>query len=702
MSQGNAWEVSPKILSAVLVFFMFFGVVVQGAVIDVTTTRDSAPGSLRAAITAANTNNEDDTINLPAGVYILQGTADEDDNAGGDLDIYTDQSITIIGQGAGTTIVDGNQGDRVLHILKGTVYISGVTIRNGKTGDSNQTPGSGHGGGIHNNGNLTLSNCIIHNNATRDGTYCGWNYVGHGGGIYNSGTLTLNDCTIRGNTTGTGESCYIHGAGGYIGGCGGGIYNTGQLSLANCIVKSNQTGRGGSGNYGASGGQGGGIYNSSTLSISNCTITANITGNGGGGGIISGGGGDGGGIYNCSQAQATVNNSTINSNITGDGAAAGLSGTGSGGNGGGVCNVEEGEITFINCTVSDNTTGNGQDSMFCDAGHGGGGGGIYNSSLINLTHCTISNNTTGNGGKVTGNDSPGSKDGRGGDGGGICSSGGTASVKNTIIAHNQVASTGEAPDFWGTLNSKGYNLIENTEKCSINGIVTGNIIGKDPVLAGLANNGGPTQTCALLPGSPAIDAGDSFGVPGDQRGYTRPIDIPGIDNVSDAADIGAYEYYSSASAQISLNRSELSFGVDTAGIRTSAQSVLIANSGSGILYWTISHNTNWLNCTPTSGTGPAVVSVSIEPSGLAPGTYTEAITVEAPNAINSPQAVNVKLTVYSHGATHLPFGFFDTPIDHSTVMSSIPVTGWALDNIGIEYVKIYRKPAGEREADWSI
>jgi hypothetical protein len=71
MSHRNIWEVSRKISSAVLVFFVVFGAVVQGAVIDVTTTLDNVPGSLRAAITTANSNNEDDTIYLPTGTYIL-------------------------------------------------------------------------------------------------------------------------------------------------------------------------------------------------------------------------------------------------------------------------------------------------------------------------------------------------------------------------------------------------------------------------------------------------------------------------------------------------------------------------------------------------------------------------------------------------------------------------------------------------------
>ncbi|MCP5047255.1 MAG: hypothetical protein GY940_08790, partial [bacterium] len=115
------------------VFILIFGVVLffscpllHGAVIHVTTTEDNIAGSLRAAITTANGNGKDDTIYLPAGTYLLKGSHSDDANAEGDLDIDTPHSITIIGDGRETTIIDGNLTDRVLHIIRGTVTISGV------------------------------------------------------------------------------------------------------------------------------------------------------------------------------------------------------------------------------------------------------------------------------------------------------------------------------------------------------------------------------------------------------------------------------------------------------------------------------------------------------------------------------------------------------------------------------------------------
>jgi hypothetical protein len=106
---------------------------------------------------------------------------------------------------------------------------------------------------------------------------------------------------------------------------------------------------------------------------------------------------------------------------------------------------------------------------------------------------------------------------------------------NTIIALN----SGVAPDVCGTFTSQGYNLIAVTNGSS--GFPgTGDRVGSsgaplDPKIGPLADNGGPTFTRALLPGSPAIDAGTAIGVlPTDQRGLLRPQG-PGV-------DIGAFEY----------------------------------------------------------------------------------------------------------------------------------------------------------------
>ena len=91
----------------------------------------------------------------------------------------------------------------------------------------------------------------------------------------------------------------------------------------------------------------------------------------------------------------------------------------------------------------------------------------------------------------------------------------------------------------------GHNLIQDAaNSCGLSNGVNGNIVGVDPRLGPSANNGGPTQTIALLSGSPAIDAGDPQvcakpPVNGaDQRGYVRP----GTGHAT--CSIGAYEYKS--------------------------------------------------------------------------------------------------------------------------------------------------------------
>jgi len=124
--------------------------------------------------------------------------------------------------------------------------------------------------------------------------------------------------------------------------------------------------------------------------------------------------------------------------------------------------------------------------------------------------------------------------------GGIYNNDGTQSVtncRNTIIAGN----TGSgSPDVSGSLTSQGHNLIGDGSGGS--GFVATDLVGTsaspvDPKLGPLQDNGGPTQTMALLPGSPAIDAGDNAFAPGpyDQRGPGFPRVVNG------KIDIGAFE-----------------------------------------------------------------------------------------------------------------------------------------------------------------
>jgi hypothetical protein len=175
------------------------------------------------------------------------------------------------------------------------------------------------------------------------------------------------------------------------------------------------------------------------------------------------------------------------------------------GNGGGLDNLG-GSLTLTNCTVSSNSAGSV-------------GGGLYTSAAgtTTLSNCTISGNSATVGGgansqgtlsltncTVSGNTATTAF-------GGLESSSGTLTLTNTIVAGNAGgADLDSASPFSGT----------------------NNLIGGNPLLAPLNNYGGPTQTLAPLPGSPAIDAGTSTGAPTtDQRGLGRVGTV----------DIGAFE-----------------------------------------------------------------------------------------------------------------------------------------------------------------
>jgi hypothetical protein len=108
------------------------------------------------------------------------------------------------------------------------------------------------------------------------------------------------------------------------------------------------------------------------------------------------------------------------------------------------------------------------------------------------------------------------------------------------VALNVALNPGQGPDVYGVFNSLGHNLVGATNDSS-GFTAPGDLAGSkaspiDPKLGPLADNGGPTLTMALLPGSPAIDAGDTATAPPtDQRGIPRPFSL--------AADIGAFELW---------------------------------------------------------------------------------------------------------------------------------------------------------------
>ena len=286
---------------------------------------------------------------------------------------------------------------------------------------------------------------------------------------------------------------------------GGGIYNdSGVLRLHDSAV---------TGNFARL--SGGGIWNSGAAILTNSTVSDNQT--------FVGTTPDfaGGGIYNAETAALTLTDSTVSGNFAPKG--------------GGIWN--SGTAAVTNSTVSDN--------------HGPHGGGIWNSGIATVNNSTMSGNTANlqgagiwNSGTATLSNSTINGNTAGVEGGGVYSAS-TLNLTNTIIAGNTDLDVGGGttnPDCYGSLTSQGYNLVESiSPDCTIVGITTGNITGVDPVLGPLAENGGPTRTHALLPGSPAIDTGNPA-APGsggnaclatDQRGIARPQ--------GSACDMGAYE-----------------------------------------------------------------------------------------------------------------------------------------------------------------
>ena len=250
-------------LFAVLAFGMIFvllgTLMAQAAVFTVNdTVADGDPGSLRDAIKQANAAVGQDTILLQPGRYMLTM---------GQLEIQQDLSIQ--GRRANRTFIDGNKNGRVFFITTALnpntkVKMEGITITGGEVQESND----GTGGGIYNEGDLTINRCTITKNTVQaDSAY--------GGGISNLGNLTINNSSITKNST----SGWIQ--------FGGGIYNAGNLISRNSSISKNAI-------FGGFTGHGGGICSlgnnvKTTLihsKVNGNTITANDSF---GGGIFSGG-----------------------------------------------------------------------------------------------------------------------------------------------------------------------------------------------------------------------------------------------------------------------------------------------------------------------------------------------------------------------------------------------------------------------------
>ena len=379
---------------------------------------------LKTAITVANSNGQDDTIELASnGAYILTTT---DNSLNGLPQIGGDSGHSLIIQGNGATIQRSTDGGtpsfRVLYINAGVeVTILDLTISNGLAEDD-------AGGGISNDGDVTVKNCLISaGNAT------------FGGGIFNSGSLLVSHCVLSGNSAAD----------------GGGISNIGQVTIRNSTFSENSA---------------------------NTDI-------------------GGGAIYNeaeDSDASMDIGNSTFSGN--------------SAQYGGAICNYALGFghifVTLTNSTLSDNSAAQGGGIFNRDSGNGD------SVAFLQVTNDTFRANTASSGGAIC-ND--------------VLSGATSAKIANTILSAGVSGGNLSAHP----ITSQGHNL------CSDNGggyfNATGDQINTDPKLdpAGLQNNGGPTQTIALLLDSSAIDAGNDATSPAsDQRYYLR----------AGVSDIGAFEF----------------------------------------------------------------------------------------------------------------------------------------------------------------
>jgi len=273
----------------------------------------------------------------------------------------------------------------------------------------------------------------------------------------------------------------FRGATGLIG-SGGGIYNCfGTLTVIDSIITGNRI-HGGNGNFG----YGGGIYNcpSSTLTLIRTTVSDNSAEIGG---------------AICNGGTLTIINSTFNDNVAHKFV------------GGAIANY--GTLTITNSTFSGNSSGS--------QGLGGGilNGGLFQSSgLLVIRNSTFAGNTAGLGG-----------------GGIFNTTGSAAGLEDSIMANNP------GGNCLGALLTKGYNL-SSDDTCDFGG--PGDLNNIDAKLGRLQDNGGPTETMALLPGSPAIDSGNPSGCPDanghllktDQRGAPRPDKED-----TGGCDMGAYE-----------------------------------------------------------------------------------------------------------------------------------------------------------------
>jgi hypothetical protein len=386
-----------------------------------------------------------------------------------------------------------------------------------------------------------------------------------GGGLAVGGDLTMENVTVSANDAGTGgnggdggqvvDDIIGNGGDGGDGGTGGGLATAlGVAHLEGVAIDDNQAGSGGQGGQsnpsapiqigdGGSGGAGGGWFSADqSPDLIASTVTGNASGSAGGGNIFDTeiAGGHGGGIRTENVPDLEVERTTVAGNTAGGTGFAGEAGAG-----GGVSLFLSG-MSMRATAVTGNDAGDAGDAT------AGDGGGIHvgdNDAEVSIRNSTIAQNSAGSA-------TAGGLDGRGGGvvnadgsttvflisntvaensvpadggGGGLHSVGGM-NLLSTIVAGNQAGTASD--NCSGDFTDQAFNITFGDASCPIGAVV-------DPKLGPLADNGGPTETMGLNPGSPALDQIPEAGPPADacppadQRGIARPV--------GGACDIGAFE-----------------------------------------------------------------------------------------------------------------------------------------------------------------
>jgi hypothetical protein len=481
----------------------------------------------------------------------------------------------------GTETIDGGGTVSISGNHASGVFVVDAGVQAVLTGLTIQDGTAADGGGIFNASTLAVSNATLSgNSATFDG-----------GGVWSSGTLTLTNATLSGNSA-TGFGGGIHTGG-----------TAGTLTVSNSNFSGNSATNGG----GISNDNGG------TVTVSNSTLSSNSAS--GGGGIANDSGGTvavsnstlsnnaatafGGGISNDNGGTVTVTDSTLSGNSASDG--------------GGIINLATGTLTVNNSTFSGN-------SAAFD------GGGIWSSGTLMVNNATLSGNSAA------------------GFGGGIFT-GGSLTLQSSIVAANTAF---DGPDVYenGVDLGSAYNLIGDGSASGLSDGANGNQVGStafllDPLLASLGDAGGPTQTLALLPGSPAIGHGAPAG-PGvpttDQRGFPRPT--------AGQVDAGAFQMQNTA---VAVSPATAVFGPApqmVTLIATVTDNGLPQALARGAVAFTvvIPGGTNLTASAAIDATDEASVQVTL-PAGLAAGAYTIDAAYSDSSAAFGPSSGSSTLTV---------------------------------------------------------